>query len=52
MKCRTNLVGWDSEDSRTGGDKSPADLAMLELYRFLTTSVPSDADGALSFWAV
>jgi len=50
-KCRTTLVGWDSEESRTGGDESPADLAMQELERFVTTSEPSDVDGALSFWA-
>jgi len=50
-KCCTTLVGWDSRDSRTGGDESPADLAMQELDRFVTTSVPSDVDGALSVWA-
>jgi len=48
-KCRTTLVGWDSEDSRVRGIETPAELAMQELGRFLSTTVPSDADGALCF---
>jgi len=50
-KCRTTLVGWDSEDGRVDGIETPAELAMQELDRFLSTTVPSDADGALGFWS-
>ena len=50
-KCRTSLIGWDSEESRGACDDTPAEQAMQELDRFLNTSVPADYYGALGFWA-
>jgi len=50
-RCRTSLIGWDSEESRGAFDDTPGELAMRELDRFLMTVVPDDYDGALGFWA-
>jgi len=49
-RCRTSLIGWDSEESRGTCDDTPGGLAMRELDRFLMTVVPDDNDGALGFW--
>jgi len=50
-RCRTTLIGWDSEESRGTCDDTPGELAMRELDRFLMTVVTDDYDGALGFWA-
>jgi len=48
-KCRTSLIGWDSEESQGACDDTPHELATQKLDHFLKTSVPADYDGALRF---